>query len=99
MRNYIKPSECYFAVIEYGEEDSSLSGPTVIFITDQQIWNEHHYLNDADLYDTSILPDSICESMESVWESDLSVNEVKKIMFDLGFKYCSEMEECAEEFN
>lgn len=81
-----EPSECYFCV-----ETDSDSGDTNLYITNKSFWDEERCLNDcfAD-HSFSDATNDLIEKfafnlMEATWGSELSVEETRQKMLELGF--------------
>lgn len=74
-----KPSDFYFAAQPYDEY-------TMIAIVPKEFFHSFGYMWDQSMLLDGILPGDFCESMESVWESERSVEEVRADLLAKGFE-------------
>jgi hypothetical protein len=94
-----EPSECYFAVID-NPEYLGMENSMVIAITPIFYWNENLCLDDGfgchslskEINDKLEIA-GIWEACESTWCSDKSENDIKTVMFNLGFVESKELYE------
>jgi hypothetical protein len=79
-----EPSECYFTVGKYDGCDAGVAA----VITPIAFFEENGCLDDSfgdHSFRDGVIPDSMYECMESTWETELSVDEARKILLDAGF--------------
>ena len=83
-----EPIDCYFGIQfieEFMCDDESHS--VVVGFASKKCWNENHYQDDSLYFENNLLPDSLSESMESIYESSLSLEKTKELLNNLGFTY------------
>ena len=83
-----EPNECYFAV----EPDPEDINEVMVYITSKEYYDENQCLDDC--FADHSLPENIVEKledndisnlMEATWGSSLSLDEVRKVMTNIGF--------------
>lgn len=79
-----KPSDFYFHAQNDVNEVSF--GATWIAIVPKEYWNTHKYMWDQSMFLDHILPEDFGESMESIWDSERPVEEVRKDLLARGFE-------------
>ena len=77
-----KPSDFYFAAKDHS---GCFGGITMIVLVPKDYFQQEHCMWDQSMDLKHILPDYFFESMESVWESDQSVYDVRKDLLTRGF--------------
>lgn len=79
-----KPSDFYFHVMEDIQEMSF--GATIIAIVPKLYFHKEKCMWDQSMFLNHILPSDFNESMESIWDSDRSVDEIRSELLNLGFE-------------
>jgi hypothetical protein len=75
------PSDFYFSVMREDDNDPF----TLVSIVPKLYWEENAYMWDQTMFLDHILPPDLSESMECIYDSDRSVEEVRKDMLARGF--------------
>jgi hypothetical protein len=79
-----EPKECLFALSSNPDDVGSI----MIAITDKATWNREGCLNDG-FGDHSLpkgtLPKEISNIMEAIWETEMSIEDVRTVLLSAGF--------------
>jgi hypothetical protein len=77
------PSDFYFSV---SESDDFTHGYVFISLVPKVFFHKEGYMWDQSMFLDHILPDDFDESMESIWESPRSVEEIRADLLARGFE-------------
>ena len=82
----LEAADCYFG-IQFLKEFMCEDDCVVVGLASKECWNTNHYQDDNLYLEQDLLPDSLSESMESIYESSLPLEETKTLLNNLGFTY------------